>query len=183
MVKKVAKISLVLFIISIATSLLLSLTNELTADIIAKGQLEKKNQSMAKVIPASAYTLISSDPGVYELYAANIKDKTVGYAVSLSESGYGGIIDMMIGLKPDGTINGVTIVNMSETPGLGDNAKKPQFTDMFRGTKNDEIALTKDGGKIEALSGATITSRAVTKGVQRASKIVITEITGGASNE
>ena len=183
MVKKITKISIVLFIISLATALLLSITNEFTADIIAAGQLEKKNESMAKVIPAAEYRLVSNEPGSYELYSATIKDKTVGYAVSLSESGYGGDIDMMIGILPDGTVNGVNIIEMSETPGLGDNAKKPAFTDMFNGTKESEIALTKDGGKIEALSGATVTSRAVTKGVKRAVEIVNTEITGGESGE
>lgn len=183
MVKKVVKISIVLFIISIATSLLLSLTNDLTKDIIASGQLEKKNESMSKVIPAAEYRLLSNEPGVYELYAANIKDKTVGYAVSLSEKGYGGDIHMMIGILPDGTVNGVNIIDMSETPGLGDNAKKPEFTDMFYGIKDDEIALSKDGGKIEALSGATVTSRAVTKGVKRAVEIVNSEFSGGESGE
>ena len=183
MVKKVAKISLVLFIISLATALLLSLTNELTVDIITAGQLKKKNESMAKVLPASEYKLISNEPGSYELYSATIKDKIVGYTVSLSESGYGGDIDMMIGILPNGTVNGVNIIEMSETPGLGDNAKKPEFTNMFNGKKNDEIALSKDGGKIEALSGATVTSRAVTKGVKRAVEIVDTKVSGGESGE
>lgn len=183
MLKKIAKISIVLFIITLATAFLLSLTNEFTADIIAAGQLKKKNESMAKVIPASDYKLISNTPGVYELYAATKDDKTVGYAVSLSETGYGGDIDMMVGVLPDGTVNGVNIVQMSETPGLGDNAKKPAFTNIFNGLKNGEIALTKDGGKVEALSGATVTSRAVTNGVLRAAEIVKNEITGGAIGE
>lgn len=183
MIKKVAKISLILFVISLTTALLLSLTNEFTADIIAAGQLEKKNESMSKVIPATEYNPISNEPGVYELYAAQNGKKTVGYAVSLSEKGYGGDIDMMIGILPDGTVNGISIIEMSETPGLGDNAKKPEFINMFSGIKNDEIALSKDGGKIEALSGATVTSRAVTKGVKRAVEIVKTKLEGGADGE
>lgn len=183
MLKKTIKLSGILCAIAFATALLLGLTNELTKDIIAQRQLQNKNNAMAKVIPAETYNLIVNNPGVFELYEAKTGEKVAGYAVSLSQSGYGGDIDMIIGIDSTGKVSGISITEMSETPGLGDNAKKPSFTDMFKGLEKNQVKLTNEGGKIQALSGATVTSRAVTKGVSRALEIVEKEIAGGAANE
>lgn len=179
MYKNIIKLSGILCAICFATALLLALTNELTAGTIAQRQAEAKFQAMSQVLPAESYNLLKSEPDGFDIYAAfNDYDK-VGYTVSLSESGYGGEISMMIGIDLDKKVTGVSIVDMSETAGLGDNAKKPEFTDMFRGLDIDEVALTSEGGKIHALTGATVTSTAVTNGVHRALEIVSSQLTGG----
>lgn len=180
MLKNMAKLGGILCAIALVTALLLALTNELTKDIIANHLVEKKNEAMAQVIQADKYVPASNEPGVYELYLAEKKDGTVvGYTVSLSEYGYAGEIDMMIGVTLDGTVSGVSITDMSETPGLGDNAKKPEFTNMFKGLSKNDIAIQKEGGKIQALSGATVTSKAVVRGVNRAVDIVLNTVDGG----
>ncbi len=183
MFKKTAKLSGILLTICVAMALLLGVTNEATKNTIALRQQEAKNAAMSQVIPAKNYTLLESIPDDHEIYAAFNGYDLIGYAVSLSESGYGGEISMMIGINADRTISGISITDMSETPGLGDNAKKTEFTDMFKGLNANEAKLTTDDGKIQALSGATITSKAVTGGVQRALKIVEKELAGGNSNE
>ena len=183
MLKQTIKLGGILFLIACATALLLAFTNELTVDKIAEIQLEKKNEAMAAVIEAENYNLITSEPESYELYQAANGDTTVGYAVSIMTHGYGGNISMMVGVTSDLTVTGVSITDMSETPGLGDNAKKPEFTDSFKGKTEDALSLTNEGGEIQALSGATITSLAVTNAVRSAVEIVSNEISGGARGE
>ncbi len=183
MLKKIVKLSGILFLIAFTTALLLGLTNEATKNIIAQRQIEAKNAAMSEVIYAENYILLHNEHDGHELYAAFNGNDLVGYAVSLTESGYGGDINMMIGIGKDQKITGVSITDMSETPGLGDNAKNHEFTDMFKGLEKNEVALTNDGGKIQALSGATVTSKAVTRGVNHALEIVLTQTTGGAVNE
>ncbi len=90
-----------------------------------------------------------------------------GYVIEVTPSGFGGTIDMVVGVKTDGTVAGVEIISMSETSGLGANASKESFRSQFVG-KSGDLAVTKDGGDIDALTGATITSRAVTQGVNTA---------------
>lgn len=179
MVKKVLKLSGILCAIAVATSLLLAVTNELTATTILQRQLEAKNAAMTDVLPAKSYNLLKSVPDDYEVYAAFNGYDPIGYTVSLSEYGYGGEIKLMIGIDKNHKIAGVTIIDMSETAGLGDNAKKPEFTAMFKGLEKEEVALTSDGGKIQAITGATVTSTAVTTGVARALEIVSKQIGGG----
>ena len=183
MLKKTVKLSGILLAICVAMAVLLGVTNEATKGTIALRQQEAKNAAMSEVIPAKNYTLLESIADDHELYAAFNGNDLVGYAVSLSESGYGGEINMMIGIKADRTVSGVSITDMSETPGLGDNAKNSEFMDMFKNLAEKEVALTSDGGKVNALSGATITSKAVTGGVRRALNIVEEKIAGGMINE
>ena len=76
------------------------------------------------------------------------------------------VLDVMVGVNTDGTCSGVSIISHSETSGLGANATKEDFRNQFVGKSN--VAVTKDGGEIAALTGATITSRAVCDGVNAA---------------
>lgn len=178
MFKKIAKLGGILCAIALVTALLLAVTNELTAGTIALRQQEAKNAAMTEVLPAEKYNRLKSEPDDYEIYAAFNGYDLAGYTVSLSEAGYGGNINMMIGITEDGKVSGISIIEMSETPGLGDNAKNPEFRDMFKGLEKQDVALTSAGGKVQALSGATVTSKAVTAGVKRA-----LEIAGGFENE
>ena len=84
----------------------------------------------------------------------------------MAPSGFGGNLDIMVGVGADGTCTGVSIISHAETSGLGANATKEDFRSQFVGKSN--VAVTKDGGDIAALTGATITSRAVWNGVNAA---------------
>lgn len=160
------KLAGTLLLISAVVAGLLGLVNHITADRIDAINQEKTAASMQEVLPASAYTEVEYtgiDPLVKTIYAG----AEGGYVVEVTPSGFGGEIDMVVGIAPDGTVSGVSIISMSETSGLGANATKESFRSQYVGKAGD-LAVSKDGGEIDALTGATITSRAVTSGVNAA---------------
>ncbi len=160
------RLTVTLLVICIVVSALLGLTNYITADKIAAINEENTAASMQEVLPADSYTEIpytGSDPIVAAVYEA----AGAGYVVEVTPSGFGGEIDMVVGIASDGTVSGLSIISMSETSGLGANASRDSFRSQFVG-KSGTLAVTKDGGEIDALTGATITSRAVTNGVNSA---------------
>ena len=95
-----------------------------------------------------------------------------GYVITTTDKdGFGGNIQITVGIKKDGTINGVSILSISETAGLGMKATEPSFYNQYVNKQADKFVVSKDGGdgeQIDALSGATITSRAVTGAVNAA---------------
>mgnify|MGYP000852884964 FL=1 len=103
--------------------------------------------------------------------AVDSSGNKIGYVVTVtSHKGYGGDITFSVGIKNDGTLNGYSITTISETAGLGMKSTEPKFKDQFNGKKTDkalEVVKEKPSAdnEIQAISGATITSRAVTIGV------------------
>ncbi len=93
----------------------------------------------------------------------------VGTAMTVSQRGYAGPINMTVGIGPDSRISGLAIskLDQSETPGLGVKITLPAFLDMFMGLEEEDVRLKADGGKIDAITAATISSRAVVDGVQQ----------------
>ena len=161
-----AGLIIVLFIICAITSLLLGLVNEITEDRIAEITAENTRLAMQEVLQADSYDEVEytgGDSQVTGVYTAG----DAGYVVEVSVSGSQGMISMVVGVDTAGTVTGVSIVDMSETPGLGDKASEPEFRSQFVGTTGD-AAVDKDGGTIAALTGATVTSRAVANGVNAA---------------
>ena len=149
MFKKIAKLGGILCAIALVTALLLAVTNELTAGTIALRQQETKNAAMIEVLAAEKYNRLKSEQDDYEIYAAFNGYDLVCYTVSLSEAGYGGNINMMIGVTKDGKVSGISIIEMSETPGLGDNAKNPEFTSLV-----DAIATAIIGSDVKTVEEA-----------------------------
>lgn len=163
------KLTLTLLLISAVVAGLLGLTNYVTEDKIAQIAAEKTAASMQEVLPADEYTPVEytgSEANVVSVHKAG----DAGFVVEVTPSGFGGAIDMVVGVSTDGTVTGVSIVDMSETSGLGANASKDSFRSQYVG-KSGELAVNKDGGDIDALTGATITSRAVTDGVNTALRV------------
>ncbi len=104
--------------------------------------------------------------------AVDNSGKTLGYVFSVTNpEGYGGDVTLSVGVKNDGTVNGYETLTINETAGLGMKAKEDEFKSNFKNKKADTFTVVKDGSgknddsKIDAISGATITSRAVTSGV------------------
>ena len=160
------KLAGTLLLISAVVAGLLGLVNYITADRIGAINQEKTAASMQEVLPASSYTEVEytgEDPLVKTVYAAS----EGGWVVEVTPSGFGGELDMVVGVSPEYTVTGVSIISMSETSGLGANAMKESFRSQYIG-KSGTLAVSKDGGEIDALTGATITSRAVTSGVNAA---------------
>lgn len=104
--------------------------------------------------------------------AVDKSGKQLGYVFSVTNpDGYGGDITLSVGIRNDGTVNGYETLSISETAGLGMKAKEPEFKSNFKNKKADKFEVVKDGSgknddsKVDAISGATITSRAVTSAV------------------
>ena len=165
----------VLLAICIIISLALALTNKVTADKIS--ELEEKNsrETMAKLIEAEDFkeTEYKNGDTVFTYYAAQKDGETVGFIFKTAEKGYGGDVLVMTAVNPDGTVKSVAILDVSnETPGLGQNAAKEGFYSQYSGKKSG-ISLLKNGAdseknEVNAVTGATITSTAVNKAVNKA---------------
>lgn len=164
----------VLGAICLVVALILALGNFATKDVITAARAEAERQAMQSVCPgASDFTLVESvaveEGGAF--YTASSNGSPLGYCVKITKMGYGGDIEMVVGINLEQKVTGVTITAMDETPGLGALAKESKFTDQFK-EKSGEVKVTKDGGEINAISGATITSRAVSEGVSDALRLV-----------
>lgn len=173
----------VLTLICVITSALLAYTNSLTAPVIADLAVETELNTRKEVL-ATAEEFVDDDlNGVAYCTGKDASGTTVGYVFTTSAKGYGGDVKVMIGVNADGTVAGVQTLSLSETPGLGMNATKPSFLEQFIG-KTLGVAVNKNNpgeNEIKALTGATITSKAVTSAVNTALEYY-TEITGGANN-
>ncbi len=162
------RLAVILFAFSAVVALLLGLVNMITKDPIEAYGKEKQARAMETVLAADSYELIeNSNAEKVELVDSVYQAGDKGWVVMVTPSGFGGEIQMAVGIDKDGVITGVSIISMSETSGLGANAKRESFRSQYVG-KSGSVALTKQGGEIDALTGATVTSTAVTKGVNAA---------------
>ena len=174
-----------LLIISAVAALLLALTNSVTASTIAQRN-EQANAEARKLVLESAQdfeqvkdvkTDNSKGVEVSEIYEAkDASGNTVGYTLKVLPSGYGGTIELMVGIdSAKGQVSGINVVSNSETAGLGAKSTDPEFSDQYKGKPLEELSVLKNGTpgdtEIKAISGATITSTAVTNGVDAAIEV------------
>ncbi len=178
----IVRLGTILFLITSVSALLLSFVNLQTKDIIEDGKKAKTEAAMRSVLPLAE---TFSDGPVLEtggatVFLAEMRGQTIGYCVQVSPNGYGGPLAMLVGIDTDGAVSGVEIVSMSETPGIGTQAQTPGFLSQFMGkTKGVSIGSGGDNS-IDAITGATITSTAATKGVATALDAVAAYTGGGA---
>lgn len=183
--KDMFKLGLNLLIISAVAALLLALTNSVTASTIAQRN-EQANAEARKLVLESAQdfeqvkdakTDNSKGVKVSEIYEAkDASGNTVGYTLKVLPSGYGGTIELMVGIdSAKGQVSGINVVSNSETAGLGAKSTDPEFSDQYKGKPLEELSVLKNGTpgdtEIKAISGATITSTAVTNGVDAAIEV------------
>ncbi len=166
--------AIVLTSISVIIAGILAITNNFTAPVIAKNSEKATNDALSVVVPSALeFKIVEKDEestNENDIYIAYSDDgKETGYAVSVSPLGFGGNIDIIVGFSLDKTITGVEIVNSSETPGLGSKASDKEFKEQFL-DKKPPLNVVKNEGEntISAISGATITSKAVTSGINTA---------------
>ncbi len=163
--------ALILMIICAAVTALLGVTNELTKDTIAQAAIEKQENSRKIVLPTADTFEASSDESYYIGKASD--GSVVGYVFVTSFAGYSGNVEVMTGIASDETISGIVILQQTETPGLGANATAQTFTDQYKQAAPEgglEVVKspTANEGEISALTGATITTNAVTNAVNEA---------------
>ncbi|MDE6494143.1 MAG: RnfABCDGE type electron transport complex subunit G [Bacteroidales bacterium] len=169
-----------LAIVAGISGICLGFVYNLTKERIADAAKTKTENALKAVLPSFDRTerLETASPGDnsknVEFYKAYQADELVGIAVnSYTKEGFGGQVDMMVGILPDGTLNKVSVLKMSETPGLGTKMKDPSFYEQFEGKHPDTFRMTvkKDGGDVDAITSATISSRAYCDGLDRAFKV------------
>ncbi|MCQ2486593.1 MAG: FMN-binding protein [Clostridia bacterium] len=169
-----------LFLIALVATFLLAVVNNLTVDKIAE-QTAKQEAAARETVFADASSFEEKD-GYYT--AVNADGKVIGYVFNTACKGYGGDVPVTVGIDTDGAITGIVPGDVSnETPGLGQNALKDSFKKQFAGL-NGEITVVKnaanaDNNEIQALTSATITSKAVAGAVNLAFE-QYAEVTGGA---
>jgi len=128
---------------------------------------------MNKIVKnAIILTIITLVSGIGLGFVYEITKEPIAQAQDAAKKeAYGGDIKITVGIKNDGTVSGISILSISETAGLGMRATEPAFYKQYEGKQTDRFVVSKDGGDgepIDALSGATITSRAVTGAVNAA---------------
>ena len=170
-----------LFVITAVSGGLLGLVYGMTKDAIAEVDAKKNEAAIQAVLPLEgeityqADTLQYNYEGVDLTFPCNLafdaNGTFLGAAVKTSEGGFGGKIEMMVGFLADGTIKGTSVLSHAETPGLGANMTgkfKDQFVD--KNPADFRLIVKKDGGDVDAITAATITSRAFSKAVDKAYK-------------
>ncbi|MBQ7671366.1 MAG: FMN-binding protein [Clostridia bacterium] len=158
------RIAGVLTLICSVIALLLAVVNMLTKDTIAANTEKEKIEAISRIFgdvdDAEAFTVED-----HEVYLVKYRDGVLGYTVTVKPQGYGGEIEMLVGIEPGGSVVGIEIISMSETPGVGSKVKSdPNFLPQFKGMTG---TLT-IGENVDAISGASISSKAVTSGVNEA---------------
>jgi electron transport complex protein RnfG len=164
--------------ISFAASACLGFVYEFTKKPIELSNLNKKLEAIKLVVPEfnnnpneEMYKLATGEGDSLDIYPAKKDSVVIGYAVNtFTKKGFSGNISLMTGFKPDGTIINITVLEHKETPGLGTKMTEPDFKDQFNNKNPSEFILKvkKDGGPVDAITAATISSRAFCDAVQRA---------------
>mgnify|MGYP001106896036 FL=1 len=188
MSNKIVKDTVAITVITLVAGLALGFVQDITAKPVAEQQQKAKEEAYKAVFAdADTFeTIATEEDADLEAYldengygAQNIDEvmlardssgAEIGYAFTVTTSeGYGGDIQFAMGVRDDGTLNGISILSISETAGLGMRATTDDFKNQFRDKKVEKFAYTKNGAsadnQIDALSGATITTNAMTNGV------------------
>lgn len=175
---EVLKYGLILFIITAISTAIVASAYEVTKPIIDKQKIEKEDKARQAILPtAKTFEKMEEDFGtdIKEVYKGLDGDKIVGYTVKTAPKGYGGEVETITAITTDKKISGVSMGAMSETPGLGAKAKDEPFIGQYKDKDAKELKLIKNGtpkdDEIVAIAGATITSNAVTKGVNQSVKL------------
>lgn len=153
----------VLCAICLVTSLLLGLTNQITAPIITENNIKAADETRRLLLPAAdSFEEISiTFDGVVSMFKA--KNDT-GYIITAEAKGYGGMVPVMVAFNPEHQVSAVKFLDNAETPGLGKKVNTPKFENQFAGKESEELALS----DIEAIASATISSSAAVNGINSA---------------
>ncbi len=172
-VKYVLRLALTLLIITAVVAALLSVVNGVTKPIIDDLNRQKTQKAIEAVLPGGGENM--PVPGGNDMVQALYKGEK-GYAVQVAPQGFNGAIVMMVGVDNEGKVLGISVISQAETAGLGSIcAASSSAGEAFRGQfigMSGSLAVTKDGGEVDAITSATITSRAVTNGVNAALELV-----------
>ena len=187
-IKFIIKLSLILFSIVFISTILLTFCNYLTKDKIAIIESQTADDARRNVIANAEFKELNvstlendikkqlENYNLVSAHMATIDNNFAGWCINVAPQGFGGAINMIVGIAPDMSFTGVEIISMAETPGLGAKAQDEKFINQYSDGKKGELTCVKNvlspsENEINAISGATITSKAVTQGANDALKI------------
>ena len=168
----VVRLAVTLLLIAGVMAAALAGINSVTAPIIEKLNYEKTQEAVSAVLEGGGDEIAAPEMAlVSKMYQGEN-----GYAVEVTPGGFDNTITMMVGVDNEGNVSGISIISHTETAGLGavadaDTPKGVAFREQFIGTSGS-VAVSKDGGEMDAITGATITSRAICVGVNAALECV-----------
>ena len=189
--RDILRLSIVLFVIAAVSALLLGATNYITRDIIAE-QIRVQNEQARMEVLKEADSFEALEEGdwksvveglglenpeiLQEVYVGKKGDEVVGYTFKTLPKGYGGPVTVLTGVSAEGLVTGMRIVSHTETPGLGAKSTEPAFMNQYEGlTAAEPVAVIKSGtaqgNQVNAITGSTITTQAVTNGVNASLKL------------
>jgi Na+-translocating ferredoxin:NAD+ oxidoreductase subunit G len=178
--KEILKIGFILFLFCAIASGVLAFVNKLTKEKIAQNKQLTEGSARADVVPEGKlegpFIANAGKPDSLVYYTKKSEDgKVDGFTFVAAGRGYSSTVKTMVAVTSDYTIQKIKVIEQNETPGLGANCLNADFPSKFANLKMSELAVDKDGGKIKSISGATITTRAITKSIASALKILKAE--------
>lgn len=180
--KEALRLTVILTLICLLSGALLAWVSTLTAAPIEAARKAEKNDALRTVLPEfdnqpSQDTLPINEGGKsWTFYLAKKSGAVVGAAFeATSEHGYGGKIDVLVGIDADGKVYGFDVLQQHETPGLGAKIDQPDFKGLFRGLdlRATRWAVRKDGGDLQEITAATISSRAVVEAIKEGTAVYL----------
>jgi len=167
-----------LTLITMGAAACLAFVYKMTKEPIEIASMKRKVDAVKQVVPEfnnnpdnDRFRSSDGSGDSLDVYPARLDSTVVGYAINTySRLGFAGDINLMIGFKPDGSIINISVLEQKETPGLGTKMLDPKFKDQFMGRNpgSYKLKVKKDGGQVDAITSATISSRAFCDAVQRA---------------
>lgn len=170
--KYILRLAGTLLAICAVVALLLGVVNRFTKPVIEQHKAEKTARAMAQVLEAETYEKVECDlPGVKSLHEAKSGGALRGYVVEVTSNGFGGAMSIVVGVDMDGSVTGVVVTSNAETPNVGSKVVGDQkVLDRFIGKSHEggEITVNSGSNRFDGVSGATVTSKGVTAGVNLA---------------
>lgn len=169
------RLGLILLAITAATGLILGAVHGITLEPIRATQERQRQEAFRATLPGTQTFVplqVPEGSAVREVQEGRTGGAVTGHVFTVAPKGYAGPVVFVVGISRDGVIRGIRILNQSETPGLGANAGEPAFSGQFEGKRAEPLTVVKtpptNPQDIQAISGATITSRAIAGGVNDA---------------
>jgi len=134
-------------------------------DRMTRPEIEAQKETRTEIMLSEMFPEMSQYEFREEIYTVYSDGDEIGYAFIAVGNGYGGDIEILVGLEDETTLKGITIISQQETPGLGTRIAEPSFTDLFIGLDIADVALRRDGGQIDAITSSTISCAAVVDAV------------------
>jgi len=174
LLRRIYPIMFTTLVVLIAVTLLV-FTESFTSPIVEKRLRQQVIDQMGDIFTEIGNYDYDEENELYTLYNGT---ETIGYAFLAIGSGYAGNISILVGLEDSETVKGIIILSHTETPGIGDRIENSEFLNQFIGLNINDVSLKRDGGQVDALTAATISSRAVVDAVRKTAIEKVQQIEG-----